>query len=219
MFNKSLLAFLFLMFISCSPKIMAPPEIDLSYYERVGLISFSSKNVESQFDEMATQLFIQEINRVQKRVQIIELGTLDEVLGQINKATLNQEAVKAIGEHFGVASFFHGEINISDVKRSSRKMDLKVITKVVFRMTFNNSLTIRFYSTETGATLWVDSAYKEKTLDQILHSPDIIPDFSIEVQNKVHKELTEHMVHELIRNFRPTKGSLKKKAKEKSMPL
>ena len=218
MFNKSLLAFLFLMFISCSPKIMAPPEIDLSYYERVGLISFSSKNVESQFDEMATQLFIQEINRVQKRVQIIELGTLDEVLGQINKATLNQEAVKAIGEHFGVASFFHGEINVSHVKRSSRKVALKVITKVVLRMTFNSSLTIRLYSTETGAALWADSAYKEKNLDQILHSPDSIPDFDIKDQNKVHKKLTEHLVHELIRDFCPTKGRPEKKAQEKDMP-
>ncbi len=209
MFNKSLLAFLFFMFISCSPKIMAPPEIDLSYYERVGLISFSSKNVESQFDEMATQLFLQEINRVQKRVQLIELGTLDEVLGQINKATLNQEAVKAIGEHFGVASFFHGEINISAVKRSSREVTGMVITNVLLRMTFNSSLTIRFYSTETGATLWADSANKKKTLDQILHSTDIVPEFGIKDQNKVHKELTERLVHELSSNFRPTKGSPK----------
>ena len=205
MFNKSLLAFLFFMFISCSPKILAPPEIDLSYYDRVGLISFSSNNVESQFDEMATQLFIQEINRVQKRVQIIELGTLDEVLGQINKATLNQEAVIAIGEHFGVASFFHGEINVSDVKRSSRNVTPKVITRVIFRMTLNISLTIRLYSTETGATLWADSAYKEKNLDQVLHSPDSIPDFDIKAQNEVHKKLAEHLVHELIRDFRPSK--------------
>jgi len=205
MFNKSLLVFLLFMFISCSPKIMAPPEIDLLHYERVGLISFSSKNVESQFDEMATQLFIQEISRFQKRVQIIELGTLDEVLGRINKETLNQEAVKAIGKHFGVASFFHGEIHVSDVKRSSHEVNLKVTSRVVLRMTFNSTLTIRLYSTETGATLWADSAYKEKTIDHILHSPDSIPDFGIKDQNKVNKKLTEHLVHELIRDFRPTK--------------
>jgi hypothetical protein len=206
MFNKSLLVFLFFMvFISCSPKIMAPPEIDLLNYERVGLISFSSINVESQADEMATKLFLQEISSFQKRVQVIELGTLDEVLGLINKATLNQGAVKAIGEHFGVASFFHGEINVSDVKRSSRNVTPKVITRVIFRMTLNISLTIRLYSTETGATLWADSAYKEKNLDQVLHSPDSIPDFDIKAQNEVHKKLAEHLVHELIRDFRPSK--------------
>jgi hypothetical protein len=184
---------------------MAPPEIDLLHYERVGLISFSSKNVESQLDEMATQLFLQEISRFQKRVQVIELGTLDEVLGQINKATLNQEALKAIGKHFGVASFFHGEINVSNVKRSSREVTPKVIPRIIFRMTLNSSMTIRLYSTETGATLWANSAYKEKNLDQILHSPDSIPDFDIKDQNKVHKKLTEHLVNELIRDFRPTK--------------
>jgi hypothetical protein len=72
MFNKSLLVFLFFMvFISCSPKIMAPPKIDLLNYERVGLISFSSNNVESQAGEMATKLFLQEISSFQKRVQVI----------------------------------------------------------------------------------------------------------------------------------------------------
>ena len=184
---------------------MAPPEIDLLHYERIGLISFSSKNIESQLGEMATQLFLQEISRFQKRVQVIELGTLDEVLGQINKATLNQEAVKAIGEHFGVASFFHGEINVSDVKRSSREVKGKVISRIIFRMTLDSSLTIRLYSAETGATLWADSAYKEKNLDQILHSPDSIPDLDIKAQKKVHEKLTEQLVHELIRDFRPTK--------------
>ncbi len=212
MFNKSLLVFLFFMvFISCSPKIMAPPEIDLLHYERVGRISFSNKNVESQADEMATKLFLQEISRFQRGVQVIELGTLDDVLGQINKVTLNQEAVKAIGEHFGVASFFHGEINVSDGKRSSREVTPKVISRVLVRMTLNSSLTIRLCSTETGATLWADSAYKEKNLEQILHSPDSIPDFDIKTQNKVHKKLTERLVHELTRDFRPTKGRQQKK--------
>ncbi len=206
MFNKSILIFLFFMvFISCSSKIMAPPEIDLLHYERVGLISFSSKNVESQADEMATKHFLQEISHFQKGVQVIEIGTLDEVLGQINKVTLNQEAVKAIGEHFGVASFFHGEINVSDVKSSSREVTPKVISRVIFRMNLNISLTIRLYSTETGATLWADSAYKEKNVDQILNSPDSTPDFDIKYKNKVHKKLTEYLVHELIRDFRPAK--------------
>ncbi len=184
---------------------MAPPEIDLLHYEQVGLISFSNNNVESQADEMATQVFLQEISRLQKGVQVIELGKLDDVLGQINKVTLNQEAVKAIGEHFGVASFFHGEINISDVKRSSREVTPKVISRVIFRVNLNISLTVRLYSTETGATLWADSAYREKNLDQILNSPDSIPDFDIKAQNKVHEKLTEYLVHELIRDFRPAK--------------
>ena len=113
--------------------------------------------------------------------------------------------MKAIGEHFGVASFFHGEINVSDAKRSSREVMPSGIPKVLFRMTLDSSLTIRLYSTETGATLWADSAYKEKNLDQILHSPDSIPDFDIKAQNEVHKKLTEHLVQELIRDLRPTK--------------
>ena len=205
MFNKGLLVFLvFMFFISCSPKIIAPPEIDLLNYERVGLISFSINKVDTQLDEIATELFLQEINRIQKGVQVIELGTLDEVLGQINKANLNQEAVKAIGEHFGVASFFHGEIEVADVKHSSREVKLLVTSRVLLKTTFNSSLAIKLYSTETGTTLWADSANKKKTLDHIIYSKEGTPDFDIEEQNEVYKELTEDLVQELIRDFRPS---------------
>jgi hypothetical protein len=118
MFKKSLLIFGLFVFISCGgrPLVLVPPEIDLLPYESIGLISFSVENAEGQLDEMATQRFLQDLTRFQRGVQIIELGHLDEVLGKINKSSLDHEAMSAIGEHFGVTSFFHGKIKVSDVK-------------------------------------------------------------------------------------------------------
>ena len=110
MLKKSLLIFILFLFIACGPKVLVPPEIDLLPYEKVGLISFSVENAEGQLDEMATQRFLQEITRFQRGVQVIELGPLDGVLGKINKISLDQEAMRAIGEHYDVTSFFHEKL-------------------------------------------------------------------------------------------------------------
>lgn len=208
MFKKSLLVFILFIFISCSSAVHAPPEIDLMPYESIGLISFSIKDVESNLNETATKCFLENISRFQKEVKVIELGTLDEVLGKINKTTLDQEAVKAVGEHFGVTSFFHGEINISDVKRSAREIDLDVVQmlkRVSVRATFNITMTAQLFSTKTGETLWTDSVSDKRTLVYMSVPESDTPYLDIEKQDKAYKELTEHLAYELTRGFRPTK--------------
>jgi hypothetical protein len=206
MFKKSLLAFMLLMFIGCGPRILVPPEIDLLPYERVGLISFSVENAEGQLDEMATQRFLQEITRFQRGAQVIELGPLDEVLGKISKVDLDQEAMKAIGEQFGVTSFFHGKIKVSDVKPD---VDIAALIKSLrVRASFNISMTARLFSTETGATLWTDSVFRKESLANVSIGQNQIPYFDVRDQDETHKMLVEHMVYELTRDFRPTKRRL-----------
>jgi hypothetical protein len=206
MFKKSVLVFVIFMFISCGPIVLVPPEIDLLPYESVGLISFSVENAKGQLDAMATQRFLQEITRFQRGVQIIELGPLDEVLGKINKTNLDQEAMRAIGEYFSVISFFHGKIKVSDVKPD---VDIAVLIKSLrVRASFNISMTARLFSTETGATLWTDSVFRKESLVNLGLGPDQIPYFDVKDQDETHKILVEHMVHELTRDFRPTKRRL-----------
>jgi hypothetical protein len=206
MFKKSLLVLILFTFIGCGPKVLVPPEIDLLPYENVGLISFSVENAEGQLDEMATQRFLQEITRFQRGVQVIELGPLDEVLAKINKASMDHEAMRAIGEYFGITSFFHGKIKISDVKPD---IDIAALIKSLrVRASFNISMTARLYSTETGATLWTDSVFRKESLANMSVGHDQIPYFDVKDQDDTHKILVEHMVHELTRDFRPSKRRL-----------
>jgi hypothetical protein len=206
MLKKSLLIFILFMIIACGPKVLIPPEIDLLPYENIGIISFSVENAEGQLDEMATQRFLQEITRSQRGVQVIELGPLDEVLGKINKTNLDHEAMRAIGEYFGVASFFHGKIKISDVKPD---VDIAALIKSLsVRASFNISMTARLFSTETGATLWTDSVLRKESLANMSMGQNKIPYFDVKDQDETHKRLIEYMVYELTRDFRPTKGRL-----------
>jgi hypothetical protein len=191
------------MFISCGPVVLIPPEFDLMPYERIGLISFSIENAKGELDKMATQRFLQEITYFQRGVQIIEFGLLEDVLGKIDKATLDQEAIQAIGEEFGVTSFFYGEINVSDVKP---QLDIAgLIRSMRVRATFDISMTARLYSTESGATLWTDSVGRNAVLGYMMMGPERIPYFGVRDQEEAYRELTERLVHDLTRDFRPTK--------------
>ncbi len=201
----SVFAMVFL-FFCCGPVVLIPPEIDLIPFERVGLISFSLENAAGRIDEIATQRFLQEITSHQRGVQIIELGTLDDVLAKIGKSAIDPEAASAIGEQFGIAAFFFGKVTVSDVRP---KIDISALIKSMrVQAVFSISATARFLSTETGATLWTDSVQMEDSLAYLSMEHGQIPYFDLRDQESAYRELIEELIHSLTRDFRPTKRRL-----------
>lgn len=195
-----------LLFFSCGPVVMIPPEIDLIPFERVGLIAFTLENAAGRIDEIATQRFLQEITFHQRSAQIIELGTMDSVLAEIGRSAIDPGSATAIGEKFGVTSFFYGKVTISDVRP---KIDINAFIKGMrVQAVFSISATARFLSTETGATLWTDSVQMEDSLAYMSLGQGQVPYFDLRDQEDAYRELIERLIHELARDFRPTRRRL-----------
>jgi len=210
MFRKYILVLIILLFIGCSRTMIVtvPPAVDLISYGNIGLVSFSAENARGQLHEMATQRFLQVITQFQRGAQLIELGTLDEVLSQVNRTSLDQEAVKAIGEYFNVKGVFVGKIGVSDVKP---QVSISALIKSMgVRASFTISMTSRLYSTETGATLWTDSVRWEDSLANLSLSEGGIPSFNVRDQDEAYGTLIENMIYELTRDFRPTQQRVRK---------
>jgi hypothetical protein len=210
MFRKYGLVLMILLFIGCSRTMLVsvPPAVDLVQYGNIGLVSFSTENAKGQLDEMATQRFLQVITQSQRGAQLIELGTLDEVLSQVNKLALDQEAVKAIGKQFNVKGIFVGKISVSNVKP---QVNIRALVKSMgISASFTISMTSRLYSTSTGATSWTDSVRWKDSLANLSLSDDGIPFFNVKDQNETYQSLIEQMVYELTRDFRPTQRRVKK---------
>lgn len=207
MLKKSSLVLIgIVLFFGCGPVVLIPPEIDLIPFERVGLISFSLENAVGRIDEIATQRFLQEITFYQRGVQIIELGTIDDVLARIDEPVIGPDAAAAIGERFGVTSFIYGKISVSDVRP---KIDINAFIKGMrVQAVFSISATARFFSTETGATLWTDSVQMEDSLAYMSIGHGQVPYFDLRDQEDAYRELIERLIHELTRDFRPTKRRL-----------
>ena len=195
-----------LLFVGCGPVVLVPPAMDLIPFERVGLISFSLENAAGWIDEIATQRFLQEITFHQQGVSVIELGSLDEVLAKIGRSEIDPDAARAIGEQFGVTSFFYGNVSVSDVRP---KIDINALIRSMrVQAVFGISATARFLSAETGATVWTDSVHREDSLAYLSMEQGQIPYFDLRDQEDAYRELIERLIHELTRDFRPTKRRL-----------
>jgi hypothetical protein len=185
---------------------MVPPEIDLINFEKIGLIRFSAENADGELDELASQVFIETIMRSQRGVQVIELGALDEVLGKIGVKQLDQEAIQAIGENYGISSLIHGDIKISNVKPHIDVSSL--IQTMSVRAAFTISLAVRLFVTDTGATAWTDSISREGTLAQIRLTEGMPPYFDIREHGRIYRKIISQMAFVLTRDFRPKRQRL-----------
>ncbi len=210
MSKKFAFVLIILLFIGCRRTMIVtvPPAVELISYGNIGLISFSTENARGQLDKMATQRFLQAITQSQRGLQLIEIGDLDEVLAKISETSIDQETVKAIGEHFNVKAVFSGKISISDVKP---QVSIGALIKSMgVRASFTISMTSRLYSTETGATLWTDSIRWKDSLANLSLSEGGIPSFNVRDQDEAYATLIENMIYELTRDFRPTYQRVRK---------
>jgi hypothetical protein len=210
MSKKYAFVLIILLLIGCRRTMIVtvPPAVELISYGNIGLISFSTENAKGQLDEMATQRFLQAITQSQRGIQLIEIGDLNEVLAEIDETSIDQETVKAVGEHFNVKAVFSGKISISDVKP---QVSIGALIKSMgVRASFTISITGRLYSTETGATLWTDSIRWKDSLANLSLSEGGIPSFNVRDQDEAYATLIENMIYELTRDFRSTYQRVRK---------
>lgn len=72
----------------CASKVLMPPKISLTTYNKIGMIQFSS-NAEGTLQEFASQKFLQALQSSQPGVRILELGEENKVLHTIQHDKLD----------------------------------------------------------------------------------------------------------------------------------
>ncbi len=202
--RKTLLCvFCLLWLLCCGPYVLVPPEIDLIPFEKVGLITFSLDEAESDLNTLATQRFLQEIMYAQRGVRILEIGTLDDVLHKIDRTKLDPESASLIQEKFGVTAYIYGQLQITEVKP---KVDIiGSVQGALVQATFDISVTARMIATDTGVTLWTDSVLKEGNVGSMIMTRGGLPHFDLKDENKEYIQVMEDLIHYLTRDFRPTR--------------
>jgi hypothetical protein len=209
MIKRILIVGLAVGFAACggSHLVLVPPAVDLGAAEPLGLVVFSVQNAKGDLDQIATQVFLQEATRDQK-VPVLELGKMDDVLGKIGLKALDPEASRAIGERFKVKAFFVGDIRISKVKP---QVDLSGVLNgnLRVRASMDIAVTGRLLSTETGATLWTNSAALGGTLGLLNVGPDGVPYFGMRDKDEATMKLLRELMYELTWDFRQTTRRVK----------
>jgi hypothetical protein len=197
------------LFLSCGPKVIIPPEIDLTKYEHIGLIGFSC-NAEGNMDEFVTRWFLMTIRAYQKGTHIIELGDEKDILKCVQADQIDTESIRAIGRKYNVNRIFTGKVEITEVQPllvlypgGPRPMSgetqvegrrVKALVKVW--------ITARLWETEQGGTVWRRSDRGEDMVDQVsvLSGGKIV--FDARDPRKAFWDLVNPLVKKLCTDFK-----------------
>lgn len=197
----SILIIVLFLISGCGPRVMVPPEIDLTEYEVLGLIDFSS-NMEGNHDEYATQKFLEAITENQKGIRIIELGSEDEILESLNQEKINSKAVKVIGEQYSVKTLIIGDLDISNVRP---KIDILSLTKYMsFSAEVKASLSVRLLETNSGATIWTSSSQDEADVAHVSIISGNLFSFNATDPDEAYGDLIDKLVKDVTKDFRVT---------------
>jgi len=145
--------------IGCGGKkitVEIPPQVDLKTLGTIGIIPFDVQS-DGQLPGDITLKFIQFLQSAQPGVPILELDNHDDVLREVGFASLDTEAVKAIGNKYGIESLFTGSLvvthSIPDVKFGQDLNSMSAASYV------RGTLDARLLQTSTGATIWSNGAH------------------------------------------------------------
>lgn len=187
-----------LVYYGCGPKVMVPPLVDLAPYEIVGIIEFSS-NYEGNLAPFATQQFMENIQKAQPGVRILEIGKEKQALESIGHERLDHDAVKAIGEKFGVDALIIGNMDVEDIKPS---VDLStILSSADVRADVEASLTAKLYETQSGATIWTNSAQGAETVAHVTLIPSGGVSFDASDPDNAYGKLVCNLIEVITDDF------------------
>ncbi len=180
----------------CGPKTIVPPLIDLSAFEAVGIIGFTS-NTEGALSQYATQQFMASITNSQYKAAIIELGDMDSVLESVGHSSLGPDAIKAIGKKHNVGAIITGTFDISEVKPK-----LNIFFGMGMRADVNASLVVKLYETNRGATVWAATGEDDKTVAEVnvFHGGGV--HFDARDPEEAYGDLVKSLIRDVTRDLR-----------------
>lgn len=151
--------------IGCSARqqVALPPSIDLTTYERIGMIEFVS-NTDGSLKTYTTEKFVEALQQSQDNVRVVELGTEKDVLEATQQKNLDYDAIQAIGKRYGLDAILIGSIDVTNVSPDFDQPSEGTMGVDAF---VEASITARLYQANDGATLWSSSARGKETVAHV----------------------------------------------------
>jgi hypothetical protein len=187
----------------CSSTVLVsvPPRMDLKTYGTLGIVEFGS-NSDAAINTHATRQFQEQVQAAQPGTRFIELGNREAVLSAVGGKQLDVDALRKIGEKYGVAAIFLGDLAYSDPKTDVKVSDLARLEGGV-RAEIKGDISSRLVETRTGASVWSNSAWARKQLGSLSVSAERGVSGGVSKSNP-REEMVPALVYQLTHDFRPS---------------
>lgn len=180
--------------------IEIPPQVDLQSYDAVGIVEFTS-DAKGELPSLATQRFIEALQRSQPGVRVLELGNEEELKEAIGCNKLDYSAMNAIREQFGVEAVILGKLDVTDVRPNINLQDM--MSALSASAEVDASLTARLLEAPLGVTVWTMSSRRTKKVAHVGMSGGVVV-FDAQDPDRAYGTLVEALVHDITRDFRVT---------------
>ena len=178
-------------------RVLIPPRFDLGTFYTVGLVNFTIENARGDLEELATEYFTRELFASQSGIEVLELGDMDDILAETERQRFDLRAAQALGREYDIPAVFVGHLKASSVRPRASISRFPLVEAVI-----SVELTVRLLSTESGATLWSNTAQATESVGGLgLSGSDIV--FSAEDPDEAYGDLVALLIDELTRDFRP----------------
>ena len=198
-----------LLFLGCGPKVMIPPNIDLTRYHRVGVMGFDC-NADGKMDECFTRRFLLRVRSYQRDARIIDLGSREDVLQSVQSEQIDPQTIKAVGREYNVNAVFTGNVEVTEIwpllvlgpwgprPVSGNTMILGREAKAVVKV----RVSARLWETESGNMIWSTSARGEEMVHQVKVQWDGTVDFDARDLPEAFWDLTRPLVKRMCADFK-----------------
>lgn len=192
-----------LLFVSgCAKAITVeiPPRVDLKSWPVIGIVDFTA-DTHQELAHAATQKFLMQIQSAQPGVRLLELGSKEQVLQALQRRELNPEAIKAIGDKYGVQAVLLGRLEISDVKPSvAFSPDL---TAASAGASVDGALSAKLLETATGATVWSNGAHGKWAVGGVTLSSNGLSNIGYTDPKEKYEQMLRDLARVATNDFRP----------------
>jgi hypothetical protein len=188
---------------SCARTVVVPvpPRVDLKGYGTLGIIDFGS-NGERGTAGQATRNFQEHLQSAQPGTRIVELGSRDAVLAAVGARELDPPALRRIGEKYGVAAVFVGDLVYSEPRTDFKVTDISKLEGGV-RAELRGDISSRLIETSGGASVWTRSASTKRQLGALSVSAERGVSGGLSNSNP-REEMVPALVYQLTHDFRPS---------------
>jgi hypothetical protein len=208
-FAALLLALATLWGCSSTVTVPVPPRVDLQGFGTLGLVEFSS-NATPSINAETTREFGTHIHSAQPGTRIVKLGSRESLLASVGRRELDAQALRKIGEKYGVEAIFVGTLSYSEPKTEVKVNDFTKLEGGL-RIDLRGDINIELMETRTGASMWSSSAWARRELGRMHVSADQGVSGGMRASSSPREEMVTSLVYHLTEDFRPT--SVRQKVK------
>lgn len=200
----ALLGATLLLLFGCSTptvRVRVPPRVDLKSWPLIGVVDFTT-NGYPPFGKDATEKFIQNLEAAQPGARLLELGSGERILRELNRNAFDPDTIKAMGDRYKVAAVLLGHLELSgmnpDIHLSPSLDAMSASAKV------NADLSAKILETATGATVWSNGAHGRWSMGGLRYNGGNLSSLHYQAPEEQYRKMILDLASVTTNDFRPT---------------